>query len=94
MELFEICSNLETVCAELSRLYDLMNICEEGITECAEILRDGDGLSKYAAGRIDKQLSLMEVLEFRLSDATHDLRSKIDETYAKCREEKANRKQT
>lgn len=93
MELFEICSNLETVCAELSRLCDLMNICEEGITECAEILRDGDGLSKYAAGRIDKQLSLMEVITIRMNEAKADLRSGVDEAYKVHWEQKADLKQ-
>lgn len=93
MELFEICSNLETVCAELSLLCDLMNICEEGITECAEILRDGDGLSKYAAGRIDKQLSLMEVITIRMNEAKADLSSGVDEAYKVHREQKADLKQ-
>lgn len=91
MELFEICSNLETVCAELSRLCDLMNICEEGITECAEVLRDGDGLSKYVAGRIDRQISLIEIIMIRMNEAKADLRSGVDEAYKVHREQKAEK---
>ena len=93
MELFEVCSDLETVCAEISRLFDMLSIFEEGVTECAELLKDGDGLSKYAAGRIDRQLSLMEVIMFRMNEVKTDLRTSVDAAYKVHWEQKADLKQ-
>lgn len=93
MELFEVCTDLESVCAELSRLYDMLSIFEDGITECAEILRDGDGLSKYAAGRIDRQLSLMEVIMIRMNEAMIDFRSGVDAAYKVRLTQKADQEQ-
>ena len=94
-ELFTICGDFESLHCEFTRAFNLLKIFDEHLEESMEFLGTSeDGIAKYVAGRYDTLRSLLEVLEFRLSDATHDLRSKIYEAYDKCREEKANRKQT
>lgn len=94
-ELFTTCSDLESLHCEFTRLFNLLKIFSENMEESMETLgMSEDGIAKYIVGRYNTLRSLLEVLEFRLSDANHDLRRKIDETYDKCREEKANRKQT
>lgn len=94
-ELFTICGDFESLHGEFTRAFNLLKIFDEHLEESMEFLGTSeDGIAKYVVGRYDTLRSLLEVLEFLLSDATHDLRRKIDETYGKCREEKANRKQT
>lgn len=94
-ELFAICSDFESLHCEFTRAFNLLKIFDECLEENMEFLGNSeDGIAKYIAGRYDTLRSLLEVLEFRLGDATRELRSKVDETYDKCREGKANQKQT
>lgn len=96
MELFEIASEMESVCAQLQTLLDLMGICEEGLTECEEILMDGDGLAKYAASRIGRQLSLVDVIRSGMDATLKDLRTGVDRAYNIhwAQEREASQKQT
>ena len=81
MELFEIASVLENLCAQVNKVHDLITICEEGLAECADFLRDGDGMAKYAAGQIDRYLTLVEVVSTGIGAAAMDLRAEADRVY-------------
>ena len=78
MDLFDIASNLENIRSQVNKAYDLISICEEGLAECAEALRDGDGLAKYIARRIDRQMTLVEVISTEIGTTAKDL---LDEAY-------------
>lgn len=81
MELFEIASTLESLCLEVNKVHDLLSICVEGLTECADFLREGDRMAKYAADRIDRQLTLAEVISAGIDAAAKDLRNEADRVY-------------
>ena len=94
-ELFTTCSDLESLHCEFTRLFNLLKIFSENMEESMETLGTSeDGIAKYIIGRYNTLRSLLEVLEFRFGAANSELRSKVDEAYSKCWDEKANRKQT